>query len=64
MATLKCPKCGKEYKDQPDLPADKRLSGHLTGKHGLRGDEYWRAMAQAYHKLMEARDNEKEEGYG
>jgi len=52
---LICPRCGKEYEDQPGVPADKRLQGHLTAKHNLKGNDYWAAMAEAYRKYCDER---------
>lgn len=52
---LECPKCGKRYVDVGDLDKSKRLGGHLTGKHGLSGEEYWAAMAQAHKEMWERR---------
>jgi hypothetical protein len=44
---LVCPKCGKIYLTIAELTALKRLGGHLTGKHGLKGDDYFHALGQA-----------------
>jgi len=59
---LVCPRCGKEYRAIGDLPDAVRLVGHLTGKHGMKGDELrWtleyaqRTRARANSVLKEAR---------
>jgi len=50
---LVCPKCGVEYADLPDVPKIRRLGGHLSGKHGLSGQERLEALAEAC-RLLES----------
>jgi len=59
MKPLICPKCEKEFKDVPGVRADKRLSGHLAGKHNLKGDEYWKAMGEAFKRAYEKETTQK-----
>jgi len=33
---MKCPICGKEYRDQLGLSAKRRLTAHISAVHGKR----------------------------
>jgi len=52
---LRCPihGCGARYEDLPGLPAERRLSKHLTGKHCLSGKRYLEAMREALEEAQE-----------
>ena len=61
---IKCPLCGKEYADVPGVDKWKRLGGHLTGKHGLKGDRYWKALGLALKEFHERSTGKKIEVVG
>jgi len=47
--------CGKEFEDVPGVDAIKRLSGHLTGKHCLRGEAFFEVLGAAYKQWSEGK---------
>lgn len=44
---LKCPICGKGYETIGEVTDAKRLIGHLTGKHKLKGEAFQDAFNEA-----------------
>lgn len=47
LGGLICPRCGKEYETIGDLPDYRRLNGHLTGSHNLKGEARHAALTYA-----------------
>lgn len=53
--SLVCPLCGKAYETVGDVQDTNRLSGHLTGKHHLKGDAFFEALGRAELMKIKAR---------
>lgn len=53
--SLVCFICGKEYETVGDVQDTRRLSGHLTGKHHLKGDAFFEALGRAELMKIKAR---------